>query len=63
MTTKTTAQKNQTQLWNHLYKAELFACGSLPMNDPAREEIKQRFSSLQEYLELLIALSDKEVAK
>ena len=63
MTTKTTAQKNQTQLWNHLYQAELFARGSLAMNDPAREEIKQRFSSLQEYLELLIALSEKEVTE
>lgn len=63
MTTKTTAQKNQTQLWDHFYKAELFARGSLPINDPAREEIKQRFASLQEYLEQLISLSEKEMAE
>jgi hypothetical protein len=63
---KTWAQKNQTQLWSHLYKASLFARGSLgPLGHihPAEKEIEQRFDELQQYLEQLIEQSEKEAVQ
>jgi len=59
---KTFAQKNQTQLWSHLYKSELFACGSVGFTHPARDEIKQRFAELQQWLEQTIDKAELEVA-
>jgi hypothetical protein len=60
---KTFAQKNQTQLWNHLYKSNLFACGSVGFSHPAHDEIKQRFAELQQYLEQVIDQAEKEAAE
>ena len=51
---KTFQEKNQTQLWNHLHKASMFARGSVDFNHPNSEEIKQKFQELQEYLESVI---------
>lgn len=62
MATKTFAQKNQTQLWSHLYKSELFACGSLGFNHPGKAEITKRFQELQQYLETVIEQAEKEAA-
>ena len=57
---KTFAQKNQTQLWSHLYKSKLFACGSLGFTHPAHHEIEQRFEQLQQYLEQVIGQYEQE---
>jgi hypothetical protein len=58
---KSFQEKNQTQLWNHLYKASMFASGSLPYSSEHQKEIKQKFQELQEYLESVI-LSVEEAA-
>jgi hypothetical protein len=60
---KTWAQKNQTQLWGHLYKSELFACGSVDWNDKYTDDIKQKFNDLQQYLEQAIAQTEQETAE
>jgi len=60
---KTLAQKSQTQLRNNLYKAELFACGSVGWNKKYTNDIKQKFEDLQEYLEQAIAQTELEAAE
>ena len=60
---KTWAQKNQTQLWSHLYKSELFACGSVDWNHKYKDDIKQKFNDLQQYLEQAIAQTEQETAE
>ena len=62
---KTWAQKNQTQLWKHFYRANLFAQNSLgPLGKihPAEKDIEQKFLELQQYLEQVIDQAEKEAA-